>query len=260
MTIQAFSHRGISIYRGILTGYNAAFIVDQATRDALIAEDAKSTDLLKPILRGRDIARYRANWANLWLIDTHNGYGDTPPIEVADYPAIKAHLDGFIDRLRTRHDQGVTPYNLRNCAYHARFAEEKLFWMDLTHEGRFSYAPAGTEIYCANTVYFMHGRMMRRLAAFLNSSLITWYVNKTTVTSGMGTARWFAVTVEKIPIPKTTENGDQIEALVDELMHAIDESAASQIEEIEFAVDELIYESYGITENERDTIRSARIN
>ncbi|MDE0192061.1 MAG: hypothetical protein OXQ90_11950, partial [Gammaproteobacteria bacterium] len=122
---------GKSIYRGILTGYNAAFIVDQATKDALVAADPRSEELLKPVLRGRDIARYRANWAGLWLIDTHNGYGGVPPVDVDDYPPVKAHLDGFYDHLVRRQDQGVTPYNLRNCAYHEHFSGTKLLWRDM---------------------------------------------------------------------------------------------------------------------------------
>ena len=240
----------ISIYYGIKTGFNDAFIVDQETRDALVAEDPRSAELLKPILRGRDIARYRANWAGLWLIDTHNGYAGVPAIDAADYPAIKAHLDKFIGRLRRRQDKGVTPYNLRNCAYHERFAEEKLFWMDLTPEGRFSYGPVGAEMYCANTVYFMHGPMMKWLVAFLNSSLITWYVNKTTVTSGMGIARWFAVTVEKIPIPSVFQNGGALEGLVDDLLVALDEESTEKIEELEGAIEHLVLEAYGITETQ----------
>ena len=248
----------ISIYYGIKTGYNDAFIIDQPTRDALVAEDPRSAELLKPILQGRDIARYRANWAGLWLIDTHNGYAGVPPIDAGAYPAIKAHLDKFIGRLRRRQDQGVTPYNLRNCAYHERFAEEKLFWMDLTPEGRFSYGSAGAEMYCANTVYFMHGPMMKRLAAFLNSSLITWYVNKTTVTSGMGTARWFAVTVEKIPVPRVFQNASALEGLVDDFLVALDKDAVEKIEELESAIEHLVLGAYGITETQWRALNRTR--
>ena len=85
----------ISIYYGIKTGYNPAFVVDDETKASLIAEDAKSSEILKPILRGRDIKRYRAQWAGLWLINAHNGYSGVPPITVDDYPAIKRHLDRF---------------------------------------------------------------------------------------------------------------------------------------------------------------------
>ena len=130
--------------------------------------------------------------------------------------------------------------------------------MDLTPEGRFSYASAGTELFCANTVYFMHGPMMKCLAAFLNSSLITWYANKTSVTSGMGTARWFAVTVEAIPIPQAIRTSSKVETLVDDLIRAMDESAIRQVEEIDAEIEGLVYKAYGINRTGQHTIK--RIN
>ena len=72
----------IAIYRGVLTGYNDAFVIDNDTKEALIAEDPRSADIIKPVLRGRDIQRYRAQWAGLWLIDTHNGYGSIPAVDI----------------------------------------------------------------------------------------------------------------------------------------------------------------------------------
>ena len=119
--------KGISIYMGIKTGYNKAFIVDTSTRESLIDEDYRSAEILKPVLRGRDIQRYRANWDRRWLITAHNGYGDIPPVDIGKYPAIKNHLDQFYEKLSKRQDQGNTPYNLRNCAYHGSFSQEKLF-------------------------------------------------------------------------------------------------------------------------------------
>ena len=125
-----------SINYGIKTGYNAAFIIDKKIKDALIAEDANSAEIMKPILRGRDIKRYQANWAGLWLIDSHNGYDNIPPIDIEDYPAIKVHLDKFYTRLEKRQDKGVTPYNLRKCAYHAEFSKGKdCVWADLSRSG-----------------------------------------------------------------------------------------------------------------------------
>ena len=73
------------------------------------------------MLRGRDIERYRAKWAGMWLIDTHNGYDGVPHIEIDDYPAIKAYLDDYYEQLANRYYKGRTPYNLRNCAYHEDF-------------------------------------------------------------------------------------------------------------------------------------------
>ncbi len=131
--------------------------------------------------------------------------------------------------------------------------------MDLTPEGRFSYAPAGTETFCTNTVYFMHGPMMKLLAAFLNSSLITWYVNKNTVTSGMGTARWFAVTVEAIPIPVAINNTPTVERMVDDLLAAMDVGTPAKVGALESDLEDFVYESYGISMRERQAIEKSTV-
>lgn len=82
-----------NFYYGIKTGFNDAFVIDRATRDHLIAEDPNCAPIIKPFLRGRDVKRWRTDPQDLWLINTHNGYGDTPAIDVEDYPIIKAYLD-----------------------------------------------------------------------------------------------------------------------------------------------------------------------
>src|SRR5690606_856102 len=109
----------IRINYGIKTGFNEAFIIDGCKRKELIEEDPKSAEIIRPILRGRDIKRYHYEFADLWLINVHNGIKEKSikPIEISDYPAIKKHLDGFYSELAKRADKGDTPYNLRNCAY-----------------------------------------------------------------------------------------------------------------------------------------------
>ena len=89
----------IAIYRGILTGYNHAFIIDNDTKSELIAKDANSGDIIKPLLRGRDIQRYRSKWAGKWLLDTHNGYGNVEAVDIDKYPAIRDHLDDCFSHL-----------------------------------------------------------------------------------------------------------------------------------------------------------------
>ena len=132
----------INIYRGVLTGYNDAFIIDSAKRDEILAncktedERQRTTELIRPILRGRDIKRYGYDWAGLWLINTHNGVkGKYPPIDINDYPAVKQHLDCYWDKLKNRDDKGVTPYNLRNCAYMDDFNKPKLCYAELSRTG-----------------------------------------------------------------------------------------------------------------------------
>ena len=241
------SRRGYAIYRGITTGFNDAFIIDNQTKDALVAQDPKSAEILKRVLRGRDVDRYRANWAGKWLIDSHNGYEGVPPIEIDDYPAIKTYLDGYYEQLANRYDKGRTPYNLRNCAYHAEFVKEKLFWIDLTEEGRFAYDDG--EMFCVNSAYMLTGNSLKYLCAVLNSTLVTWFMQNSALNSGMGTTRWVRFTVDRIPIPVIDIAGQRpfIRA-VNAIQDALRTGADTMI--LQADLDSLVYGLYGLTAGE----------
>ena len=247
----------VSIYRGVTTGYNDAFIIDDATKQALVAADPNSAELIKPVLRGRDIQRYQAQWAGLWLIDTHNGYDDVPAINIDDYPAIKSHLDGFYPQLAKRQDKGRTPYNLRNCAYHDEFAKEKLVWMDLTEQGRFTYKEG--EMFCVNTCFIMSGQAIKYLCAILNSRLITWFMGNTALNSGMGVTRWIRSSVEVIPIPGIpAEKQRPFIRLVERILQAKADDPAVDTGEQEAEIDRLVYQLYGLTERERAAVEQQK--
>ncbi len=81
----------IAINYGIKTGFNEAFIIDNPTKDALIAEDPKSAEIIKPVLRGRDIQRYQAQWKGMYLIATFPALG----LNIENYPAVKRYLLSF---------------------------------------------------------------------------------------------------------------------------------------------------------------------
>ena len=85
----------IRINRGVLTGYNKAFIIDNETKEKLCREDPKSIEILKPILRGRDIGRYYYRWPGLWVIATF----PSKKIDINRYPAVKNYLKSFGKRL-----------------------------------------------------------------------------------------------------------------------------------------------------------------
>ncbi len=239
----------VNIYRGVTIGYNQAFIIDDVTRDTLIAADPNSADIIKPVLRGRDIQRYRARWANLYLIDTHNGYGSVPAIDIDDYPAIKSHLDGFYPQLERRYDKGKTPYNLRNCAFHEEFAREKLVWLDLVEKGRFAYDDSG--MFCEATSFILTGKGIKYLCALLNARLIRWFLQRAAPTSGMGTLRWKKVYVEAIPIPKITPAKQRpFVRLVDRILSAKAAALDTNTNEQEAEIDRQVYNLYGLTENE----------
>ena len=224
--------------------------MDQETRDALVSADPRSAELLKPVLRGRDIARYRANWAGLWLIDTHNGYAGVPPVQIDDYPAIKAHLDRFIGHLRRRQDKGVTPYNLRNCAYHADFAQDKVVWIELVDKGRFAFDDTG--MFVEATTFMLTGVETKSLCALLNSTLAHWYIRKTAPTSGMGTSRWKKVYVESIPLVTANTDLTILSQLVDEARNCKEPSALVQFEQ---QIDSIVFQAYGISSEEASIIK-----
>ena len=238
-----------AIYRGITTGLNEAFIIDNRTKEALVAEDPSSAEIIKPVVRGRDIRRYKVQWAGLWLIDSHNGHGYAAAIDVDDYPAIKAHLDGYYDRLKIRYDKGRTPYNLRNCAYHADFSKEKLLWIELVNRGRFAYDNSG--LFGEATTFLLTGGSIKYLCAVLNSKLTRWFLENVAPTSGMGTLRWKKVYVERLPIPRIAgSNQRPFDQMIDTILRATEHDPNSNTADAEAKIDQMVYQLYGLTASE----------
>ena len=198
---------GVNIYRGILTGCNEAFIKDEAKRAEILAncqdaaERERTEQIIRPILRGRDIKRYGYNWAGLYLIATHNGYGTVPRIDIKDYPAVKKHLDEHWAEISKRSDKGDTPYNLRNCAYMDDFSKPKIVWGNLSLNASFAKAPSGMFI---NAPCVMITPFSDYLLAVLNSKLGDWYIRQLGVTRNGGYFEYKPMFVEQLPIPQTT--------------------------------------------------------
>ena len=202
----------VNIYRGILTGYNEAFIISGEKRTELLAacetekERIRTDELIRPILRGRDIKRYNYEFADLWLINTHNGVKDkgVSGINIDDYPSIKMHLDKYWDNISVRADKGDTPYNLRNCAYMDDFNKQKIVWIELTDHPNFALDENG--YFINNTVFFMTGENLKYILAFLNSKICEWYFDKICATSGVGTRRWIKMYIDQIRLPQVPKD------------------------------------------------------
>ena len=203
----------ISIYRGVLTGCNEAFIISTDKRNEILdncttEDERKRTDeLIRPILRGRDIKRYGYVWdkndpKSLWLINTHNGVrGKYPRIDINNYPALKQHLDKYWDKISIRADQGDTPYNLRNCAYLEDFLKPKIVWGEISDKSKFAFDFFGNFTPEATTFY-MKGADIEFLLCALNSSISEWMFSKVGTTTGVGTVRWKKYTVEQLLVGK----------------------------------------------------------
>ena len=223
----------INIYRGVLTGYNEAFIISTEKRKEILDncqtedERKRTEELIRPILRGRDIKRYGYEWANLWLINTHNGVkGRIPRIHIEDYPAVKAHLDLYWDKIKDRADQGDTPYNLRNCAYLEEFSKPKIIYNDIAQTLSFALSKKGE--FLNNTAYFFGSHnieLLKFLLTVLNSNVIDWYYRTISVQLGEKAVRMFSIYVLKIPIPQRISVLDNEEAVYN-LYYLSDEEIA----------------------------------
>ena len=261
----------VRINRGVLTGYNKAFIIDQATRDTLVAEDPNSADILRPVLRGRDIQRYRAKWAGRWLLfvpwhfPLHGDSsikGSSTKAEVAfneQYPAVYNHLLAHRSGLSSRNtaETGVRYewYALQRWAadYYHEFAKEKLFWIELVDNGRFAYDNSG--IYGEVTTFVMTGKDLKYLCAVLNSSLVRWFLIQIAPTSGMGTLRWKKVYLHRMPIPKISAAEQRpFIMLVDSILAANATNPDADTSHLEWEIDRLVYDLYGLTEEEDTAI------
>ena len=236
----------INIYRGVLTGYNEAFIITTEKRDEILAncqsedERTRTAELIRPILRGRDIKRYGYDWADLWIINTHNGIkGKLPRVDVNEYPAIKAHLDQYWDKISTRADKGDTPYNLRNCAYLEDFSKPKIVWGNLNLTASYAMIQDNSFINAPSPMIVPASKF---LLAVLNSKIADYYIRQLGVTRNGGYFEYKPMFVEKLPVPQNVDAKviADIESYVDS--------------KNETAIDEAVYMLYGLTEEERQYI------
>ncbi len=260
----------IQINYGIKTGANEAFIITTEKREEILnacktPEERGCTEaLIKPILRGKDIKRYSYEWADLWVINTHNGYTSNlkfkiPPIDIEKYPAIKAHLNSHWDTIATRSDQGDTPYHLRNCAYLEDFEKEKIVYGEIVQEPRFYLDNGECELgyfYAEATSFILTGEHLRYLLGMLHSKLITFAFKTFYAGGGLGESgyRYKKAFIERLPIPQITpqnqELADKIIVLVDKILQIKEKDPKANTQGLEKEIDALVYRLYNLTDEE----------
>ena len=243
----------IQINYGIKTGFNDAFIINTEKRDEILSncqtedERKRTAELIRPILRGRDIKRYGYNWANLWLINTHNGIrGKLERVHIEDNPAIKAHLDQYWDKISKRADKGDTPYNLRNCAYLEDFSKPKIMYPNMTKYIPFYFDEKN---FLQNDKSFMiTGKHIAYLTAFLNSSIFKFcFLDKFPELQG-GTRELRKIFFDKIPVLKVSDKENEIfKSLITDIQDDYKKEKA-------ILIDERLFELYGLSKEERITI------
>ena len=237
----------INIYRGVLTGYNDAFIITTSKRDEILSncqnedERKRTAELIRPILRGRDIKRYGHNWAELWLINTHNGVkGRVPRIRIEDYPALKAHLDHYWSKIKDRADQGDTPYNLRNCAYWEDFSRPKIIWKRIGSILRFSYDESGA--FGLDSTCIATGAHIPYICCILNS-LMGHYLLKDSPKTGTGDLLVSVQAIDPVKVPYSEVSEMQLNALLKKNLNQ------DQIS-IDEDVNRIVFSLYGLSKEE----------
>lgn len=243
------------IYRGVLTGFNEAFVVDEETKDHLIEEDEKSAEILKPFLAGRDIKRYQKPRPNKWLIFARRG------IDIEQYPAIKKHLEQYRERLepRPKNHKGVWKgrkpgsykwYELQDAiAYYEEFEKEKIVFPNLQIKNKFTLDDTFAFVNAPSVIMPINERA---LLGILNSSIVWDYLKTFCAERRGGYLEVKPQYVEKIPIPNLEESptSTKLANLVEKRLNNPENP-----DEIEEQIDEVVMDLYGLDEGEREVVQ-----
>ena len=272
---KALKEWDVKIYRGIITGFNDAFIITTEKRNEILAnckdeEERKRTEeIIKPILRGRDIGRYYYKWAGLWLIATFPALR----LDIENYPALKKYfLDNFDIRQLEQSGKKYPElgFNARkktnnkwfetqdNIAYYPEFEKEKIVFNQITQD--YSFAFDNNKIYVNQSSYIMTGQNLKLILAILNSSFVK-FVYKNFYSGGGIEGEITIFTLEQLPIPPITPQNQHIASKIEEKVNQIlsitqsedypeNPQKQEEVKKLEKEIDQLVYELYELTEEE----------
>jgi len=265
----------VGIYFGIKTGFNKAFIIDTETKEEILRncrteEERRVTEeIIRPILRGRDIGRYYYRWAGLWLIKIESGWTnrhkksrEPEKFFKSTLPAIYEYLISFANDkgkgkgLLNRDDQGDYWWELRPCEYYHEVESNKLVWpMVSTKSCMFAYIES--KYYVNNKCYLITCKekiSLKVILGILNSKLGWWLFNTQEASLGTKSLEIRKEGVEYFPIlPLTPQNKTivkKIETLVDKILKRKSKNPESDTSELEKKIDRLVYKLYKLTPEE----------
>ncbi len=250
---------GNIFFRGVTTGLNEAFVIDEKSKSDLISKDSKNMEIIKPILRGRDVQKYSYEFEKYWILFTRRG------INIDEYPSTKEHLSKFYEDLKPK-NVGDTKgrkagryqwFEIQDdTKYFQDFSKEKIIWGELSDKPKFTLDTEG--YYLNNTVFFLVGNSLKYLLAILNSKLGEWYFNQISTTSGMGTNRWLKYKIEQLPIKDIPEiQQAPIINLVEQILSTKQNTPSVSTAALEREIDKLVYGLYGLTDTEIEIIENS---
>jgi len=250
-------HVNGALYYGIKTGLNEAFVIDRATRDRLINEHPSSSKVIKPLLRGRDVKRWCVDYQDLYLIFTRRG------INIKNYPAIEKYLSQYRDRLTAGVEGGRKAgsyewYEIQdNVAYWQEFEKSKIVWGNLATSPQFALATVNSYVCApANLIVSENNNY---LLAILNSKAAQYVISQNAALRQGGFLEFKPIYVSQVTIPAATESQrTAIEKLVQKCLDAKKGDPKADTNELEQAINALVYQLYGLTEEEIKIVEGER--
>ena len=253
---------GDKFYRGVTTGFNDAFVIDEVTKDELIQKDPNSADLIKPWLRGRDINKWSADNLSRFIIFTRRG------IQIDSFPAIKAYLQEYRDELEPKSSPtqktGRKPgayqwFEIQdNIAYFEEFDKPKIIWGDIAQHFRAVYDTSGS--FVGNTAYIMPVDD-NFLIGLLHSKVIDWFVNKTFPAIMGKSFRFISQNVQNLPIPNASaEQKAKIANLANQIIDLKSVITDADVTKFERQIDEIVYTLFNLTDEEITLIERGKAN
>ena len=243
----------ISFNYGIKTGFNEAFVINGDKRKEFLDKDPKNAEIIKPLLRGRDIQRWQADFADLWLIATF----PSKSYDIDVYPSVKDYLMTFGKRLEQSGEKGSRKKSSNkwfevqdNIAYWEDFLKPKIIYPNMT-----KYLPFVIDI---NNYYHHNDKSFHIvsdriywLGAFLNSKLFKYCFRDNFPELLGGTRELRKVFFDKIAVKQLTEEEElPFKDLVSHVLQIKKEDSAADVSVLEAEIDLLVYEVYGLTEEE----------
>ena len=269
---QPISEWDLSINRGLLTGFNDAFIIDENTKNRLIEEDPKSAEIIRPILRGKDIKKYSYEFKNLYIIyvpwhfpltNDENIVGSSIKAERAlneQYPAIYNHLLKYKKELsnRNKSETGIRYewYALQRwgAKYRDDFFKQKIIYSEIVQTPQF-YLDNDKNYFPEATTFIMTGDNLEFVIACLNSKLYSYCFKRFYSGGGLGEHgyRYKKVFLEKLPLPKIQDK--EVLQEIKTLVLLIQETFESEkLTNYTNQIDEILFNLAGISEEEKKVI------
>lgn len=210
----------LDFYRGFLTGYNDAFFIDGKTKNEIIQKEPQAKEIIKPLLRGREIKKYNYSFNNNYVIFTRRGFNSN------EFPVVTKHLEKYKENLLPKPFNWIGEWKGRktgnyewydfqdNIAYHKSFDKEKIVWLAISDKPAFALDTE--KMYVTAPAYIMTSDRNKYLLSFLNSKIMEWYLDKVSSSTGQGTNQWSKIFVEQLPIPLIDDyRKELLENLVD---------------------------------------------